>query len=229
MPLIVLLPPSEGKSPQAGALPSFAQSHPDYAREVAPVLQQLRKVAKADRAKVYGVSTQEKADAAHRLNLAALDAPGMPALQRYTGVVYTHLDPATLPDPAYAANHVFILSGMYGLIPGHAAIADYKLPLNPWLTKHWRPINTRRLAALAEGHTVISLLPGAHAKALDYPGLVAIDFKLQGGRKSAGHFGKAIKGRFVRFLFEQRIQDLAGAARFCEDGYVFNGTDFVQA
>lgn len=228
MSLLVLLPPSEGKSASLGASPSFASACPEYARDVRPVLKRLRGLKGDERIKCYGVSTAEKARAAHALNLAALDAPGMPAIERYTGVVYEHLDYAGLRDPAYARERLLIVSGLFGLLPAGAPIPDYKLPMSPWLAKHWRAINSARLAARADGALVVSLLPGAHAKALDFAPLITIDFKLQGGKASAGHFGKAIKGKFVRFLMENKVKDLSGIAKFNEDGYKFNGQHFVQ-
>lgn len=228
MSLLILLPPSEGKSAMPGRAAALAESHPDLARDVAPVLKHLRRLTKDERAKWYGVSTAEKGAAAHRLNLAVLQAPGLPALERYTGVVYTRLDPATLREPARAGKQLLIVSGMYGLIDGSVPIADYKLPLNPWLTKYWKPINSARLAALAGGRPVLSLLPGAHAKALDYAPLVNVDFKLEGGKKSAGHFGKAIKGKFVRFLLETPVTSIEEIGAFREEGYRFDGRDFVQ-
>lgn len=228
MSFYILLPPSEGKSAEVGAGPGLGASRPELAAAVMPVLKHLKRVPTAERAKWYGVSTAEKADAAHRLNQGAVDAPGLPAIERYTGVVYTHLAPASLHDPAAAMARLLIVSGMYGLIDAGAPIADYKLPLNPWLTKYWKPINSARLAALAGGRPVLSLLPGAHAKALDYAPLVNVDFKLEGGKKSAGHFGKAIKGKFVRFLLETPVTSIDEIGAFREEGYRFDGRDFVQ-
>jgi len=228
MALIILLPPSEGKAPDEGTGPSFKEFAPGYARDTARVLAQLKKVTKADRPKWYGVSTPEKAAAAHRLQQVALSAPGSPAIQRYTGVVYDHIGVPTLRHPELAGRQLLIVSALFGLIPANASIPDYKLPMNAWLARYWREINAARLAIRAPGHTVISLLPGAHAKALDFTPLHSIDFRLAGGVKSAGHFGKAIKGKFVRFLLENGIRDLAGVADFQEDGYRFDGQNFVQ-
>ena len=228
MQMIILLSPSEGKSNVPGSAASFAAECPHFAADTARVLKKLRALKKPDRMKAYGVSTPEKAAAAHALNLAALDVPGLPAIERYTGVVYGGLGFATLKDPAYAAAHVFIVSAMYGLVPAGAPIADYKLPMSPALANHWRPINTARLAAIAAGRPVLSLLPGVHARALAFTPLIAVDFKLAGGKKSAGHFGKAIKGKFARFLLDQKATSPAIFPKFQEDGYAFDGQNFIQ-
>lgn len=228
MAYVILLPPSEGKSACPGTAVCFEEAFPDLAEEVRPVLRYLKRLAAGERAAVYGVSTRDKALAAHVLNQNALSAPGLPAVERYTGVVYSHLALDTLPDPGTARDHILIVSGLYGLISATAPIADYKLPINGWLTRHWRARNAARLARFAAGRPVLSLLPGAHAKALGVDNVLCIDFKLAGGKKSAGHFGKAIKGKFARFVLEHQVGDLAGVAQFREDGYRFDGTNFVQ-
>lgn len=229
MSFLLLLPPSEGKSSVAGAGSSFSKACPLFAAEVLAVLKQLKKLRVWDRAAFYGVSSKEKALAAHALNLAALETPGMAAIERYVGVVYQYLSFSTLPDQRHASEHIFILSGLYGLIPATAPIADYKLPLNAWLTKHWKARNAARLERLAAGRPILSLLPGAHAKALGVADVLTVDFKLAGGKKSAGHFGKAIKGKFARYVLEHQVGDIAGVARFSADGYVFDGENFVQS
>lgn len=228
MGLVILLPPSEGKCPEPGNGPSFRAAFPAFAAETGAVLRRLGKLTKAARLKAYGVSTKEKAESAHALNLAALDAPGMPAISRYTGVVYDHLDFGSLRDPAYALEHACIVSAMYGLVPASAPIADYKLPMDAGLAKYWRGINTARLSAFAAGRPVLSLLPQAHVRAVDCAGLHFVDFKLAGGKKSAGHFGKAIKGKFARFVLEKKAKNFAAVTDFHEDGYAFDGENFVQ-
>ena len=232
--LVLLLPPSKGMSSAPGDGPDFAHAFPEFARDSAPILKHLRSLPARERRRWYGVTSQEKADAAHEQNLRALAAPGIPAILRYTGVVYKSLDYATLPNPEYAAAHVFIVSGLYGLIPASAPIAEYKLPMNPWLASYWREINTRRLTELADladldvEHPILSLLPQSHARAIEPAGLHSIDFKLPGGERSAGHFGKAIKGRFTRYVVKRKLKELKAIARFREQGYRFNGQDFVQ-
>lgn len=224
--MFILLPPSEGKSPDAGT-GVFRDLEPDLVRDAAPVFAQLRKLKAAGRARVYHVSNEAKARAAHAKNLGVLDAPALPALERYTGVVYQHLDYASLKTKRQAAKRIGIVSGLFGLIRGSSRIPDYKLPLNPWLTRYWKPINSSRLANIAQGKPVLNLLPQTHARTIDYPHLIRVDFKLQGGKKSAGHFGKAIKGRFVRFLIEKKVTRIEDFHAFREDGFEFDGQDFI--
>ena len=53
--------------------------------------------------------------------------------------------------------------------------------------------------------------------------------RLGDGQKAAGHFGKAIKGRFVRWILENKVKKVRDFANFTEDGYRFDGENFVQA
>jgi hypothetical protein len=101
--------------------------------------------------------------------------------------------------------------------------------MTPRLVQHWRERNSRRLAALAKGKPVLNLLSQTYARAVDYPALITVDFRVAGGQKAAGHFGKAIKGRFVRWVLENSIKDPADFAVFTLDGYRFDGKNFVQA
>jgi len=225
--MYILIPPSEGKSDAHGVTP-FWEACPEWAHDVEPVLEYLRGLKAAEREKVYGVKGPEKAKAWHKANLAALDTPGLPAIERYTGVVYQHLDYPALRQKAAARKRLLITSAYFGLILAGTPIPNYKLPINPWLTKHWKPINTARLQELAKGKPVLNLLSKAYAKTIAYEPLISPDFRVAGGEKSAGHFGKAIKGKFVRFLIEQKVTDPRDFKRFQEDGYQWDGENFVQ-
>jgi cytoplasmic iron level regulating protein YaaA (DUF328/UPF0246 family) len=225
--MYLLLPPSEGKLPSART-PGRKRLPRAIAADTAPVLDHLRGLSERDRMSFYGVKDAAKAQAMDTLNRAVLTTPALPAIERYTGVVYANLDCATLEEPGWAADRILIVSGLFGLIRGSTPIPDYKLPLNPWLTRYWKPINERRIARFTRNAPVVSLLPIAHAKAVPYEPLLHIDFRLSGGRISAGHFGKAIKGKFVRWVLENKVVDPAQFVEFTEKGYQFNGKEFVQ-
>ncbi|PCJ66981.1 MAG: hypothetical protein COA73_00600 [Candidatus Hydrogenedentota bacterium] len=201
---------------------------PEWAEDVQPVLKHLARLSIPDRMKFYGVKDAAKAKVVHTQNQACLTAPCIPAIQRYTGVVYHYLDYPTLGKKQAARKRIHIVSGLFGLIPGGTKIPIYKLPINPWLAKYWREVNTQRLAEAAKKKPVLSLLPQAYAKALTLDDVIHIDFRVQGGKKTAGHAGKAIKGRFVRFLIENGITDTKDFSEFHEDGFLFDGRDFVQ-
>lgn len=226
--MFILLPPSEGKSPRPGTS-AFASATPGLAADTEGVLAHLRGMQPADLARFYGIRDSDKAEEAHQRTLHALEIPGIAALERYTGVVYAHIDYASLTHKVAARKQLLIVSALFGLIPGGAVIPDYKLSMNPWLARYWKDINTNRLQALAKGNPVLDLLSQSYRKAVNYPALITVDFRVQGGKKAAGHFGKAIKGRFVRWILENGIKDTDDFYGFTEDGYRFDGENFVQA
>jgi len=226
--VLLLLPPSEGKAAEAGEQPSFRVGRPEDAAPVHGVLKRLAQLKPEERLKWYGVRQAEPAAAWNAHNLAALDAPTLPAFARYTGVVYQHLDAPSLRAKKRLAQRVAVVSALFGLVPADAPLPRYKLPINTWLARYWQPINTERLARLARRQPVIDLLPQAYAKAIDTSAAVRVDFKTEGGRRSAGHFGKAIKGKFVRWVLENDVRDPSGFAGFHEDGYTWDGANFVQ-
>jgi uncharacterized protein len=225
--MYILLPPSEGKNDAPGR-GVFSDRHPELLEAARPVLRHLKKLKAGERPKFYGVKDLEKARAAHKLNLGVTEAPVLPAVERYTGVVYDHIGLDSIACGPRAKKRILVVSGLFGLLHGTDGIPRYKQPINPWLTRYWKSINGERLQSIAKGAPVLDLLSQSYQKAVDYPGRIVIDFRVQGGKKAAGHFGKAIKGRFVRFLLENGIQDIADFAEFTEDGYRFDGENFIQ-
>ncbi len=226
--MYILLPPSEGKSAFPGKR-SFRALCPDQVAEVHGVVDMLSGLTVPEQRALYGLKSEEKAAEAHAQNLGALDGPCLPAISRYTGVVYDHLDFDTLSHKASARKRILIVSALFGLIDGGTPLPAYKLSMTPWLTKYWRSRNSERLLAVAGGKPVLNLLSQTYARAVDYPALVTVDFRVEGGQKAAGRFGKAIKGRFVRWLLENKVRKVRDFANFSEDGYQFDGENFVQA
>lgn len=225
--MIILLPPSEGKCADGGR-GAFRELHPELVGETRTVLKHLRGLDTAALGKFYGIKNEEKAPAAHRLNLGVMKAGGVCALERYTGVVYSHLDYGSLCAKKRAARRIYVVSGMFGLIAGNTLIPNYKLPMNSWLARYWLECNTERLGNFRGSKTVLSLLPKSYSRAIGMDGAIHVRFKVGGGRKLAGHFGKSIKGRFVRFLVENDIRSVKDFDGFEEDGFRFDGEDFIQ-
>lgn len=225
--MYILLPPSEGKSLERGT-GSFRKRFPDRVADIQPVIDMLGGLSVMEQRALYGLKSEEKASEAHAWNLRALDAPCLRAVARYTGVVYDHIDFNSLTNPASGRRRILIISALFGLVEGGAPLPPYKLSMTPWLAHHWRPINSQRLAALAKGRPVLNLLSQGYARAVDYPSLISVDFRVEGGQKAAGHFGKAIKGRFVRWVLENGVKSVRDFYGFQEDGYQFDGINFVQ-
>lgn len=213
---ILLLPPSEGKaddtdrtdlgegwSTDAGAFARLATRRDE-------VVAALTALGGGDQ-KLLGVKN-DHLDRARRTNAALVGAPTLPAWQRYTGVVWDHLDPASLT--AAERRRVAVVSGMVGVARADDPLPDYRLKMGANLTPlgklstWWRDDVTATLTKVAAGRTakrarvLVDLLPQEHRAAWSPdPTLpvVSVAFVDPSG-KPGGHFAKAAKGELARAL-----------------------------
>lgn len=220
--VIILIPPSEGKTPCGTGKPlTKLDDH------VKPVYERLL-AYRGDLSQLYGVKGKAL-EAARMANEQLLKAPTLPAIERYSGVVYDGIDFPTLSIQAqqFFNDHVRIVSALFGLLSPQDLIADYKLKIEKLdAASYWKPIIARKL----KGRFVIDLLPQAHQKAVSYEHGVRVDFIIVKNGKSvpAGHQGKLIKGKFIRWLCQHAVTDPKHFSGFNEDGFHFNGTDFIK-
>jgi uncharacterized protein len=150
---------------------------------------------------------------AQSANVSLIGAPTLPAWQRYTGVVWDHLDPHTL-TPA-SRRQIVVVSGLSGLVRGDDPVPDYRLkmganlaPLGK-LSTWWRDALSTELARTARRRFVIDLLPQEHRGALDLDGLQGISIALiDPTGKPGGHFAKAAKGALARALLTDGLAAL---------------------
>ena len=214
---LILLPPSEGKAPGGDGPPWSAGSMAvDLDRQRATVLTALRRAMREDevsRARLLDVKGKALA-AATATDLAVRRAPTLPAIERYTGVLYDALDARSLTraERRRLEASVVIFSGLWGLVAPGDPIPDYKLKMGARLgslgvlSAWWRDDLTTRLASLAAGRRVWNLLPNEHAAAWRPPAELSqwsvrfLDRAPDGGLVAVSHRNKALKGALVRFL-----------------------------
>ena len=78
---------------------------------------------------------------------------------------------------------------------------------------------------------ILDLLPAAHRKALiSDDNRVKINFMIDKNGKltQSAHAGKVVKGKFIRFLAQNGVQNIDGIQHFHEDGYIWDGTFFIK-
>jgi uncharacterized protein len=155
------------------------------------------------------VSTQELAAGTARLR---------PAWKRYSGVVWTHLDPASLL-PAFR-KRLLIPSSVYGLTTGEDRIADFRLKMNVGVgslgttASFWRSRLTPILSSHVKTAPLVSLLPKEHELSIDFDEIsefrkvVRIVFSDDGGSATVGHDAKAVKGVLARALILEGLEVL---------------------
>jgi uncharacterized protein len=212
--LIILLPPSEGKAQSGKTGTKFAESNGTFGKSLgkqrASVIAALKQ-ARGGSPKLLGVSGTHLARA-QQANITVRGAKTLPASQRYTGVVWDHLDLGSLPLALQkiAAKNVVIVSGLLGLVAAGDPIPDYRLKIGTslGLSSWWRGELSSALNKYCAGAVVISLLPQEHSAAFVadselIKSYLHVDLATKSG-KAGGHDAKAAKGRLARHLLLNR-------------------------
>ncbi|MDP1876698.1 MAG: peroxide stress protein YaaA [Actinomycetota bacterium] len=211
--MLILLPPSEGKSSPARGLAldlaslSFPALTPTREHLIEALVQLSSDPVRA--ARVLGVGPGIAVAAAE--NATLLRRPCAPAITVYSGVLYEALDFSTLDSRARrrARTQVAIASALWGLlrpadrIPAYRFSAGVALPgvaAAPWR----RPIES----TLAEiPGLVVDLRSGAYAAMARVPDVqrlasVRVLHEFDGRRTVVSHHNKATKGRLARYLLQ---------------------------
>ena len=215
---VLLLPPSEGKATGGDGPPWRAapRAFPELDEARAAVRDAVRALL-AGGAAAAGRLLGARGPHLERALLEWEDldeAPTLPALARYTGVVWRALDPPSL-DPVARRRlgaRVLVPSGLWGLLAATDPVPAYRLKMGAGvpplgtLSAWWRPRITPLVDARAAGGWVIDLLPAEHAAAIDATALTRcrllrvalVEDDGAAGRRAAGHAGKHLKGLLVR-------------------------------
>lgn len=144
-------------------------------------------------------------------NAALRTSPTLPAISRYTGVLYDALDIASLTAAQHrrARARLAVASALFGLlraddpIPAYRLSASSKLPGRPGMAVRWRPVLEPVLARLSDRELVVDLRSGAYAGLGRVTDCVRVDVLAEhpdGRRSVVSHFNKAHKGRLARAL-----------------------------
>jgi cytoplasmic iron level regulating protein YaaA (DUF328/UPF0246 family) len=221
--VIILLPPSEGKAP-GGKRPGWKPGSGRFGRKLSTTRAQVAAaLAAADGgdARLLGVGGAHL-ERARTANATAVGAPTLPAWQRFTGVVWGHLDVAGLDAGARqrASQRIVVVSALAGLSGLDDPLPDFRLKMSANLTgmgklaSAWRPVLSPVLNAAARGGLVVDLLPAEHAAAwqADPTGydLARVDLIDDAGRR-AGHASKAAKGMLAAELAAAVDRDAVAA------------------
>ena len=211
--MLVLLPPSETKV--SGGEPgtsldvdrlSFPTQNP-LRREL---LGRVVELSLDEDAALRALKLGPKGAPEVQRNREVLSSPVMPALKRYTGVLFDHLDAASLDGEAtqWVLNSVAIGSALFGLIRASDPIPAYRLshdskvsggPLaRQWAevaAQVWSEVPGFVLDLRSEGYRKLSPVPQDRGVFV-----VLVKDGPVGSRKALGHANKPVKGALVREL-----------------------------
>ncbi|GAA2705426.1 peroxide stress protein YaaA [Actinoplanes palleronii] len=228
--MLILLPPSEGKTPATTGspvdptqlwLPELGAARTRVLNKLVAMCRRGSARSVADSLAVLGLSEGQRGEIARNAELP--EAPAGPAGAVYTGVLYEALDAGTLDDDARAWLHgsAVVFSGLWGvvrlgdLIPAYRCSVGVSLPAPVGgLTAYWKKNLRKALDPAAAGGPVLDLRSGAYAAMWAPPAesadrvaaLRVLHERVVGGvakRSVVSHFNKATKGRLVRALAAQ--------------------------
>ena len=140
--MIILTPPSEGKSSVNSVNKKFSETDFIFTVQVKKILKLLNQLDEKQIMSVYG-TTLDKANDLHKQNLSIFNKECSKAIERYTGVVFKNLDwdSLDLNSQNYLNKNLRILSGFFGILKPDSLIPNYKLKMNVLSLKNlWGPI-----------------------------------------------------------------------------------------
>ncbi|WKG00902.1 peroxide stress protein YaaA [Mycolicibacterium sp. HK-90] len=224
--MIVLLPPSETKRTGGDGPPVQLDSlsSPELTPLRRSLIDELVALAADPQACRTALAISAGQAAEIERNAALRQAPTLPAIQRYTGVLYDALDVGSLRGAAAARARARLAVGsaLFGLlraddpVPGYRLSASSKLPGQPGLAKRWRPRLEPVLADLSSRELIVDLRSGSYAGLGRVPdAAVRVQVLAEhddGHRTVVSHFNKAHKGHLARALVSSRSEPTDAAA-----------------
>jgi cytoplasmic iron level regulating protein YaaA (DUF328/UPF0246 family) len=220
--MLILLPPSETKRPGGAGISIdklaiiWAALDPARDQLIAALETLCQDSDKA--AKALKLGKKSRAEVAK--NLAIMTSPTMPALHRYTGVLYQALDANSLSPKAlkFAGERLFIQSALFGLLPALEQIPDYrfsassKLPginlIQVWTSAHeavWPRMVGPILDLRSSEYQMLNPIPKEREQ-------YQVEVFSEDG-KMLNHFNKKSKGLFVRAALENDLTDISQVAQ----------------
>jgi cytoplasmic iron level regulating protein YaaA (DUF328/UPF0246 family) len=215
--VLILLPPSEGKTPAVGgnAVDWTSLSFPGLNSYRAKVLDALGTVsAHEDALALLGVGASLTADVERNTRLHA--EPAAPAHQIYSGVLYDALGYGTLTaaQRKKADESVLVISALWGVLRFADRVPAYRLSMGTALpdvgrlASFWKPQLNVALAAATAGELLVDCRSSTYAAAWTPPPpqTVAVNVftEVNGARKVVSHFAKHTRGELARHLLSRR-------------------------
>lgn len=214
----MLLPPSETKADggRGGPLDLDALSFPELNPTRAKLADALADLATDVPASIEALGITERQTGEVARNAALWTSPTMPALRRYTGVLYDALDVKSFTRAGLEKAHrrLAVTSSLFGVVSATDPIPAYRLsggnalPSIGTVRGLWKPVLEPVLRQV-EG-LVVDLRSGTYsAFAKLRPDAVVVRVVTEndkGERVTVSHFNKAYKGRLARVLATTRAE-----------------------
>jgi len=215
--VILLLPPSETKrdgGDDSRALDLGALSFQELSEPRRQTLEALKNVSRSVQAANAALKLGPKQGFEIERNRSIRRSPLVPAVERYTGVLYDALGADSLSDEArrFAGTSVVVHSALFGLlgaddpIPAYRLSHDSRLP-GLSLRTHWRDAIAGALSS--RENFVIDLRSAGYTALGPPPGrstyIRVVTESADGARLAVSHSNKKAKGEFVRAVLSAGI------------------------
>ncbi|MCS5721401.1 peroxide stress protein YaaA [Herbiconiux sp. CPCC 203407] len=215
--MLILLPPSETKRDGGDPAPLdyAALSHPAFTTTRRALVRDVSRLARDPEETMKRLKLGQKLTFEVERNRTLSKAPTMPALERYTGVLYEALGAESLSAEAraFAELHVRIHSALFGLVGAGDPIPAYRLSHDSRLDAP--SVKTRWAAAVAkelarhEGELILDLRSEAYVALGPAPAgswfLRVVSRGPDGVARALNHFNKKGKGTLVRAIAENGV------------------------
>lgn len=168
-----------------------------------------------------------------RVQTMSLDRNLTPAILAFEGIQYQYMAPAVFEQTAfdYLEEHLFILSGFYGALKPFDGIVPYRLEMQARF--QGKPYNLydfwgRKIAdyVCEKTDTVVNLASFEYSKCVscylpaDRSFINVVFGELVDGKvKEKGTYAKMARGEMVRFMADEKIEDVEDMKRFEVLGY----------
>lgn len=243
--MLVLLPPSEGKTPAEHGDPldlaalSGARRLTAHRRRVLTAL--ARASRRRDALEVLGAGASLAPEVARNTRLTT--EPTAPAHDVYTGVLFAAAGLADLPDDAArdrAERAVRVVSALWGAVTPADRIPAYRLSMGTDLpgvgplARSWRDPLAKELDPLAADRLVVDCRSAAYAAAWSPsggPGHVTVTvLRDEAGRRTVvSHWAKHTRGLLARHLVTRTGEDPASPAELLDAAGELVGTTLLDA
>jgi uncharacterized protein len=224
--VLILLPPSEGKTPAATGdpvdpaelwLPELTAARKRVLTRLVALCKRTSARSVAESLRTLGLTEGQRGEVTRNGGLPTASAA--PAAEVYTGVLYEALDATTLPPAARAwlDETAVVFSGLWGVVRLADRIPAYRCSIGSTLavpvgglTAYWKRALKAPLDRAAGDQPVLDLRSGSYAAMWTPPAATSASVRVLHERTVDGrtqrsvvsHFNKATKGRIVRALAE---------------------------
>ncbi len=237
----ILLSPAKKLNFNCESLPSAKLTRPVFEEQAAGINRILKALNPSELSALMHISNA-LAELNWKRNQEWTDsADECPALFAFDGNVYKSLDVKSLNDRAkdYLQSNLRIISGLYGILRPYDLIKPYRLEMGTSLAvgeaknlyAFWKQNLTDYLWDETGGEEyIVNLASAEYAKAVDlhrFAGKVITPvFKdyHKGAYKVIGIYAKNARGKMLRYMAENKVEDPEDLKNFHDSGYLYDET-----